>query len=54
MQQRRGPETEILYKLSDMILLFIALWYVPLCYHARNNGRGTLLSELANLHPVLC
>jgi hypothetical protein len=40
--------------LSDMIRLFAAFWFVPLFYQAHNNGEGMLLSELTNLHHVLC
>jgi hypothetical protein len=38
-------------RLSDMIRLFAAFWFVPLCCWSRNNGGGTLLSELTNIHP---
>jgi hypothetical protein len=35
-----------------MIKLFAAFLFVQLWCQVHNNGRGTPLSELTNLHPV--
>jgi hypothetical protein len=42
------------YPLFDMLKLSAASLYAQLWYRAHNNGEGTPLSELTNLHLILC